>query len=385
MNRRRYFLLFAQLATIGTALVSISVVRYVLAHPGNSVQQNVASWARNNGLGRAVDTLESWLHDTAPSTAPADSLSLVGVDNGNGGGEGATGSSTTVSPVTTTTLPSQPPSIPAPISPALEREGVFSPIASVRDKNVIWATSLRPLSDFGSVVASVVVWDPAAFRTALFNGTETPGGKGWVNGKRVTKAARPALVATFNGGFRFEHKPGGYVTEGRTVRKLNQGWATFAIDTDGRATIGVLGKDIRNDGTWVSLRQNLPPLLDDGEIVYEKYAWVDWGKDYDNKIYNFRSAACTREDGLMSFVAVGDVNIDMLARTLKLIGCRTAMELDINGTWPQFSTYSGFGTASRWGRVVDTRMGNPNRFLNSSTKDFFALFDPDTLPPDVVR
>lgn len=394
MKRRRYLLLVAQLLTIAAALVSISVIRYVLTNPGNSVQQNVASWARNNGLGGVVDTLESWLHDEPPSTAPADSLSLI--DTGDqdttttvaGGPTPSTITSGTVAPGTVapgTTIPLQPPSLPVAISPALEGEGVFRPVTAVRGRTVIWATSMRPLSDFGSVVATVVVWDPTRFRTALFNGTETPGGTGWVNGKQVMKAARPALVATFNGGFRFEHKPGGYLTEGRTVRPLKQGWATFAIDDDGLATIGVLGRDIRNDGTWVSLRQNLPPLIDEGEIVYQKFPWIEWGKDFDNKIYNFRSAACTRTDGSMAFVAVGDVNIDMLARTLKMIGCKVAMELDINGTWPQFSTFTGFGTPQRWGRVVDTRMGNPNRFLNSSTKDFFALFDPKTLPPGIVR
>lgn len=382
MKRRRYLLLVAQLAVITASLVTISVVRYVLENPGNSVQQNVASWARNNGLGRVVDTLESWLHGTAPSTAPADSLSLV--DDGDGATDGGA-APTTIAPATTTTLPSQPPSIAPTINPSLKGEGVFTPLTSVRGRNVVWATSLRPLPDFGSVVATVVVWDPADFRTALFNGTETPGGKGWVNGKRVMKAARPSLVATFNGGFRFEHKPGGYVTEGRTVRELRPGWATFAIDRNGLATIGVLGEDVIDDGRWVSLRQNLPPLLSNGAIVYQKYKWIEWGKDYNNKLYNFRSAACMRRDGRMSFVAVGDVNIDMLARTLQTVGCSTGMELDINGTWPQFSTYSGFGTGSRWGRVVDTRMGNPNRFLNTSTKDFFALFDPETLPPGVVR
>lgn len=375
MRRRRLFHLAAHVALIGGSLTVISAVQYVVEHPGNSVQQNLASWARNQGMGRVVDAMEAWLHDQAPSTTPANSLALVDEQGGDA----------PASPVTTTTLPSQPPTIAPRIVPALANEGVFRPIQNIRGRNVLWAASLRPLGDYGSVVATVVVFDPRDFRTAMFNGTETPGGGPWVNGKRVMKAARPALVATFNGGFRFEHKPGGYVTEDTTVRKLQRGYATLAINSEGVATVGVLGEDIDDDGTWVTLRQNLPPVVKDGVSFHQNYKWISWGKDFDNKIYNFRSAVCMRTDGLMSFVAVGDVNIDMLARTLIAVGCKTGMELDINGTWPQFATYSGFGTASRWGKVVDTRMGNPNRFLNESTKDFFALFDPLTLPEGVVR
>jgi hypothetical protein len=52
------------------------------------------------------------------------------------------------------------------------------------------------------------------------------------------------------------------------------------------------------------------------------------------------------------------------------------MELDINGTWPFFATYTDFGKSDRKGRIIDTRMGDPDRHLTNATKDFFALFDP---------
>jgi hypothetical protein len=119
--------------------------------------------------------------------------------------------------------------------------------------------------------------------------------------------------------------------------------------------------------------------------VYANYPKVDWGNDFGNKVYNFRSAICLRTDGLMMFVAVGKVNIGMLADTLLVLGCKTGMELDINGQWPYFAVYSDFGKATRWGEIIDNRMGDPNRHLNGSTKDFFALFDPETLPAGAVK
>ncbi len=231
----------------------------------------------------------------------------------------------------------------------------------------------------------MATYDPNKLRAALFNGNEVPGGKGWRNGTKVRGAALPSLVASFNGGFRFEHEPGGYFTEGRTVQKLKKGYATFAIRKDGYSTVGIWGEDLHDDDTWVSLRQNLPPLVTEGKSSYANYDKVDWGQDFGNKVYNYRSSVCVRTDGFMMFVAVGKVNIGMLADTLVALGCYTAMELDINGTWPFFATYKDFGKSDRTGKTIDTRMGDPQRHLNGSTKDFIGLFDPQTLKPGAVR
>jgi hypothetical protein len=255
----------------------------------------------------------------------------------------------------------------------------------VRTKPVVYATSIRPLWCFGSVVATMAAYNPTLVHAALFNGNEVPGGKGWRNGSKVTGRALPSLIASFNGGFRFEHHPGGYFTEGRTIQKLVKGYATFGIRADGTSHVGVWGDDMHEDNTWTSLRQNLPPLVANGKSVYKQYDKVDWGKDFDNKVYNFRSAVCTRTDGMIMFVAVGKVNISMLADSLIVLGCNTAMELDINGTWPHFAGYYDFGKKNRKGFTIDTRMGDPNRHLNGSTKDFFALFDPETLPKGAVK
>jgi hypothetical protein len=286
---------------------------------------------------------------------------------------------------TTTTIPSKPEDLASQLLPALPGEGKWQAVMRVRTKPIVYATSIRPLWCFGSVVATMATFDPNRVRTAMFNGTEMPGGKGWKNGSKIRGTALRSLIASFNGGFRFEHEPGGYVTEGKTIRKLRKGYATLAISKDGISTVGIWGDTITDDDSWATLRQNLPPLVHNGESVYANYPKVDWGNDFGNKVYNFRSAICLRTDGLMMFVAVGKVNIGMLADTLLVLGCKTGMELDINGQWPYFSVYSDFGKATRWGEIIDNRMGDPNRHLNGSTKDFFALFDPETLPAGAVK
>jgi hypothetical protein len=450
MTRRRIFKGIAGALVFVVLITGFSVTRYVLAHPNDPLQQNVASWARNKGLGAVIDQLETWTHNDAPAVAPADSLALVNFDTlpasttttlptiENVGTPTirpsktsttiidkavpaqrvptvatqscpsipstdsttttfttttTTTTTTTVVPIdastttstSTTTIPNRPEDISPPVQPAIKGEGEWTAAMRVRTKPIIYATSVRPLWCFGSVVATMAAYNPTRVHTALFNGNEVPGGKGWRNGDRIPARATASLIASFNGGFRFEHGPGGYVTEGRTIRKMRKGYATFGIRADGSSTVGVWGDDMGDIETWTSLRQNLPPMVVNGKSVYKDYPAVDWGKDFGNKVYNYRSAVCLRTDGMMMFVAVGKVNIGMLADTLIILGCKTAMELDINGEWPHFAGYNDFGKKKRSGFTIDKRMGDPNRHLNGSTKDFFALFDPQTLPSGAVR
>jgi hypothetical protein len=440
---RRRILKTIGLAVVGfSVLTTFSVTRYVLAHPNEPLQQNVASWARNKGMGAIVDQLEVWMHDEPPAVAPVDTLALVPFDTDPPQTDAtlptesaittttkipentapavrrpikatqscpaptnvvtttlAPGVTTTTSTTTTTsstlpgettttsttTIPARPIDVEAIISPAIKNEGAWRAIAKVRKEPMIYATSIRPLWCYGSVVATMATYDPTKVRAALFNGTEVPGGKGWKNTSSIRGSAVRSLIASFNGGFRFEHNPGGYITEGRTIRKMRKGYATFGIRPDGTSTIGVWGEDMKAAEGWASLRQNLPPLVAENKSVYASYKAVDWGQDFDNKVYSYRSAVCLRMDGLMMFVAVGKVNIGMLADTLVFLGCRTAMQLDINGTWPFFAAYSNFGKTDRNGRTIDTRMGDPDRHLNGATKDFIGLFDPQTLKPGALK
>ncbi len=440
MTRRLFLRVIGGLAAVFLLVVAFSITQYVRAHPRDPLQQNIASWARENKLGPVVDQLEAWLHNDPPAVAPADSLALAIIRDTTAQTSttlattpnqsstststpekikplqirptAATSScpinntsvtvvtststtttsttSTTTTPetsttTTSTTIPAKPADLSSQLLPALPGEGKWQAVMRVRTKPIVYATSIRPLWCFGSVVATMATFDPTRVRTAMFNGTEMPGGNGWKNGSKIRGTALRSLIASFNGGFRFEHEPGGYVTEGKTVRKLRKGYATLAISQDGISTVGIWGDTITDEDSWATLRQNLPPLVHNGKSVYANYPKVDWGNDFGNKVYNFRSAICLRTDGLMMFVAVGKVNIGMLADTLLVLGCKTGMELDINGQWPYFAVYSDFGKATRWGEIIDNRMGDPNRHLNGSTKDFFALFDPETLPAGAVK
>ena len=396
-RRRKVVTSLVAVLVVLALYVGISLGVFIGRHPDDPFQQNVATWARDHQLGFIVNRMERWMHSKPPSSKPAESLALDVSDTvqdlpastapstvppGNSVPDEST--PVTTAAATTTTDPT-PAALATPVDPVIEGEGQWRPLVSLGGVPVIWATSVRPLSDYGSVVATAAAIDTERLHAGLFNGPLIPGKRGWNNGSSVMKAAVPSLVATFNGGFRMEHFKGGYITEGRTIRKMRDNEATLAIDRNGRLVLGVWGKDLRDDGTWVSLRQNLPPVVMDGEVSIKKFPGTYWGDDFHNVTFTYRSAVCSLADGRLMYVAVGKVDIELLGKALVSMGCITGMQLDINGNWPSFATYEGFGLAKRTPVLLDKRMGNPRRYLRKSDKDFFAFFDPATLPNGIVE
>ena len=77
MTRRLLLRVVGILVAIFVLAVAVSVTQYVRAHPRDPLQQNIASWARENKMGAIVDQLEAWLHNDPPAVAPANSLALA--------------------------------------------------------------------------------------------------------------------------------------------------------------------------------------------------------------------------------------------------------------------------------------------------------------------
>lgn len=382
----------------------VSFVSYVSHDNGDTFSERIATWGRDNHLGSAIDFLETRLYNTPPSKTPAKKLELNAAiiasspttpTSTSSSPAEAPGTSTTnppvaavtsVAPTSPTPVTVAPPLAPAPLTPllapALAGEGQWTPIASAAGQEAMWATSIRPLAAAGSVVASMVVIDQTHLRAGLFNGAEEPGGT-WKRGNRVPSDLQPALLAAMNGGFRFEHIKGGYKTEGVTVKPLRDGDATIAVGVDGHVAIGQLGRDLFDDGSWISLRQNLVLIVDSGksQVQHGIDEGVWWGADYGNKVYVPRSAVCTLADGRLAYAIVGNVNASQLADSLINLGCVTAMQMDINGTWPVFFTFAPGPNGSVVTHFLDKRMGgNPDRYLTGSTKEFFAFFDATLIP-----
>jgi hypothetical protein len=77
--------------------------------------------------------------------------------------------------------------------------------------------------------------------------------------------------------------------------------------------------------------------------------------------------------GNLIYVAAPAQTASSLARILVDVGAVRGMQLDINPEWPIFVSYAGPGAVSP-SLFVPNPNQIPNRFLYSSTKDFFAVF-----------
>jgi hypothetical protein len=393
---------------------------FVLRDNGDTAAQRAVTWARNHRLGSIVDFAERTKYGKAPSKTAAGELALstpssvtpttfapttteapttlppttVAVTTT---APIANSIATTVPPTTTTTLAPTtttttipawliPPANKAPfVEPALENEGVWRPLVAAGGHDVIWATAIRPLPDSPAVVGSFAIIDQTTTRAAMFNGTDIPGGKDWQLGNRVPKELQPMLLGAFNGGFRFEHIKGGYKNEGRSVKELKDGQGTVAVSKTGKISIGEFGRDIKDDGSWLSFRQNLPLLVDEGKSMVDARSDTWWGADYGNVLFVLRSSICQLADGRLMYGAVGKVDAKTLAQSLVNMGCQRAMQMDINGTWPTFHTFPVEADGAQHGNALDKRMGGSrDRYLTGSTREFFAFFDASALPPDNV-
>lgn len=376
--RRTLWNAVASVLLVTIIWTTVSVYTYVTPTKGEPLSGLIAAWGRNHGLGHLVDYMETVVYSDPPSKKPAKQLALD---------PSISAVTTTTGPpdapsTTTVDAPPEPKAIQPLIAPALPFEGMWIPIARAGGQTAIWATSMRPLPEFGGVVATVALIDQTYLRAGLFNGSELPGGK-WVRGDRVPGELYTSLVAAFNGGFRFEHIKGGYFTEGKEVKPLREGDATLAISTDGRLALGVYGREIKNDGRWVSMRQNLMLLVEHGQSQVEAgiQLGVWWGADFGDEVYVPRSAVCLMADGRLAYAMVSKVDATQLAQSLINLGCQSAIQLDINGSWPAFFSFDIGLDGVPIPHVLDGRMtAPPRRVLDGSLKEFFAFFDVTKVP-----
>lgn len=385
--RRRLWAAVWGIALVALVWDGITFVRYVTTYNGDSTTQKMATWGRDHGLSPIIDYLEKSAYSKPPSRTPADELPIA-LPTTTSTTQPAAVDTTVETIATTTTIPQ--PAAPEPLAtffdPALPGEGAWQMVRQVQGQDAIWVTSWRPLVEYGSVVATAVVIDPANMRVSMFNGRETPGGR-WVRDDHVPPELAPSLVAAMNGAFRLEHLYGGYMAEGKVVKPLENGRATIAISHDGKLTIGELGRDVFDDGSWQALRQNGILMVDGGlpQMERAKRERVSWGAAATGDLYVNRSAACELADGRIGYAMAGKVNPTQMADVLIQMGCVRAIQLDINNQWPNFSVFVTNLDGSIGGFAVDHRMNqDAMHYMKVSSKEFYAFFDRAAVPEQSI-
>jgi hypothetical protein len=238
---------------------------------------------------------------------------------------------------------------------------------------------LRPDAIHTSVLAGVVWIDPKVVRFQLVPGTTEPGGQFAVKGS-VPADQQSALIAAFNGGFRFQDAHGGMYTEGQMAKPLVDGAASLVLRSDGTVDIGQWGRDATLTADVTSVRQNLALIVDGGQPV----AGLDvndthrWGQTLGNRVLVWRSGLGVRADGTLVYVAGDGLSVVSLADLLTRAGAVRAMELDINPEWVTFNLYSHPDPANL--ATIDATKLLPDmtrpavRYLGADSRDFVAVY-----------
>jgi hypothetical protein len=225
----------------------------------------------------------------------------------------------------------------------------------------------------GSVVTVAVF--SGQVRYVLHNGSEDPG-PGYAAlvraGPAVAGVERRHLLAAFNGGFLLHSRAGGYEQEGHVFRALRHGLASLVIDRSGWARIGVWGADLPAPGEAVySVRQNLWPLVENGQPTRQAARWWRWGGTIGHAEYVARSALGQDASGDLIYAASMSTSPEDLAVALARSGAQIAMELDINPEWIQLDIAHTAGGSLK--APIPGQVRPPTQYLIGWTRDFITV------------
>lgn len=247
------------------------------------------------------------------------------------------------------TVPSDPyakagsPKPPAPLPPLpgiapLPGEGQWETVLTVHGQPAVQVAHVRPDREHTSFLVGVLWMDPTLVRGQLHPGFRDPGGT-WQAGTSLSPAEQRSVAAAFNGGFRLNGlngaSHGGYYSEGRTAEPLVDGAASLVLRADGTATVGAWNREVRMGPDVASVRQNLVPLLDDGQVnpTCQSGGSAQWGNTVGQVAFIHRSGFGVTADGGEVYVGGPALSVCTLGQILRASGVVRGMELDINPNW----------------------------------------------------
>ena len=374
-RRRRYRAALAVVVVVmlGTGLVVADALQ---APSDDSAAAKLAEWGRNHGLNSVITWLETQQYNHAPP--PVGGLPAEGIP-------AAAGALPAPPPGQSPHASAQPPTSPLPTpaltplaaGPALPGEGGWQTVVTSRGRPAVQVATLRPDTLHTSLLAGVMRIDPTLVRGQLHPGTSDPGGS-WQASTALTGAQLDAVAATFNGGFRLnDPSHNGYYSEGRTVEPLVTGKASLVLHTDGTADVGTWNQEIQMSADVASVRQNLLPLVDHGQVnpTCATGGRAEWGSTVGQAAYIHRSGFGVTATGAEIYVGGPALSVCTLGAILTDAGVVRGMELDINPTWVSGTYYHDHPTGPPQGYPLfpDERV-SPQHYLSPTSRDWYGWY-----------
>ncbi|MBV8218582.1 MAG: hypothetical protein JO325_08955, partial [Solirubrobacterales bacterium] len=246
-----------------------------MAGPSNvSFGVRAVEWLRDNGGAGVVSDIESLYYSlNAPATGGPSLKRLPRVGSG----------------AQVRVASYAPPPIAPVIMPALAGEGQWRGTGPlVGGAAPLLVTTLRPDPNYPQLVAGVAWIDHTRTRLALYPGRYEPPNDGNQQAQ-VPPQLRSGLLATFNSGFKLEDSGGGFVSQGHVYAPLRYGQATLIASSNGAVDIRAW-TGAPDPGPGIALaRQNLPLIVDDGQLNPALSNDSLWGLTLGNTVRVWRS------------------------------------------------------------------------------------------------
>src|SRR5271166_6488825 len=347
----------AMLILAGTVLSSYASAMLAPSNVGFGVRS--IEWLRDHGGAWLVSDIEHVYYSVnAPEKGgpPLKSLPTVGLQNGG------TGSPYTPAPIT------------PPVEPPLPGEGKWRRTGPlVAGAPPVLVTTFRSDPEYPQMVAGVAWMDRTRTTLQLYPGRYEPPVGSFRGPMEVPAQLREGLLATFNSGFKLEDSGGGFAALGRVYAPLRDGLATLIGYRDGSVDVRAWTGGPQPTKSVLFARQNLPLILEDGQLNPDLSNGSLWGATLGNAVRVWRSGVGVDPRGDLLYAAADDQTAESLARILQRAGAVRAMELDINSEWVTFNFYGAPGAVDP-SKLLPGMNREATRYLEPDDRDFFAVF-----------
>jgi hypothetical protein len=248
-----------------------------------------------------------------------------------------------------------------------------------------YRTMVRPDPDRPYAKVLVVAMDMRQLELDMEAGVEDPkpltGAQGSGKIPRDPKILN-RVVGAFNGAFKTTHGEYGMMVHRRILLPPKPGAATLIVSEDRRVGLGTWGTSSTIPSDVVSFRQNLEPLIQDGNLLPS--GRTQWGWQLTGtSMLTERSGICVTQNGQLYYLWGDEVSAPTLGKAMILAGCTYGMHLDMNPhhTGFVFASVRSLANKDYDAKLLTQQMEIwPERYLEYSPKDFFYLMLRDPTP-----
>jgi hypothetical protein len=269
-------------------------------------------------------------------------------------------------------------------SPSISGAGIWTTISTApapyTTMPLAVKTFIQPDPTHPYAVVTLLQFDNRFIHLHMVAGTSEPGGPRGIAGPgriAVTDQADNALLAAFNGGFKYADGQYGMMVNSVVYVPAQAGAATIAVTKSGQIIMGAWGVDLRLNNANANLtawRQNSSLLINNGKINPLTQDGSSWGASVLNSSYTWRSGMGITAQGTLLYAGGDSLSAYTLAVALKAAGAVYAMQTDINPYWVRAFIYSrSSGGSLSIAKLNPYMQGTGTEYLYGTERDFFYL------------